>query len=169
MLTSLSAPLSRTNRRNSQTIQHFISMGKKNMDALLSNIMGEAIERPAEDSTPETTQQEKAPLPSKEKAKDIHLRHVGWQTSSLSVTLKKVRGKETLLCLCHWIGIEVQKSNKMESIRLTVQSKVHIIEHSLFFTYCPVTAKHVNLVVYPTITLHHNRFINLQPLWFCLL
>lgn len=65
-------------------------MGKKNMDALLSNIMGEAIERPAEDSAPETTQQEKAPLPSKEKAKDVPSRHFTFICSTELVN--KVQG-----------------------------------------------------------------------------
>lgn len=42
-------------------------MSKKNMDALLSNIMGEAIERPTDITVAETTQPDKAPLSSKEK------------------------------------------------------------------------------------------------------
>ena len=60
---------------NTQTIQHFITMSKKNMDALLSNIMGEAIERPTEITVAETTQPDKAPLSSKEKKKDVPSRH----------------------------------------------------------------------------------------------
>lgn len=48
-------------------------MSKKNMDALLSNIMGEAIERPTEITVAETTQPDKAPLSSKDKKKDVWL------------------------------------------------------------------------------------------------
>ena len=40
-------------------------MSKKNMDALLSNIMGEAIERPTDITVAETIQPDKAPLSSK--------------------------------------------------------------------------------------------------------
>ena len=43
-------------------------MSKKNMDALLSNIMGEAIERPTDITVT-------APLSSKEKKKDVPSRH----------------------------------------------------------------------------------------------
>ena len=45
------------------------------MDALLSNIMGEAIERPTDITVAETTQPDKAPLSSKEKKKDVPSRH----------------------------------------------------------------------------------------------
>ena len=45
------------------------------MDALLSNIMGEAIERPTDITVVETTQSDKAPLSSKEKKKDVPSRH----------------------------------------------------------------------------------------------
>ena len=48
-------------------------MSKKNMDALLSNIMGEAIERPTDITVAETTQPDTAPLSSKEK--DVPSRH----------------------------------------------------------------------------------------------
>ena len=48
-------------------------MSKKNMDALLSNIMGEAIERPTDITV--TTQPDTAPLSSKEKKKDVPSRH----------------------------------------------------------------------------------------------
>ena len=44
-------------------------MSKKNMDALSSNIMGEAIERPTDITVTETTQPDKASLSSKEKRK----------------------------------------------------------------------------------------------------
>lgn len=50
-------------------------MSKKNMDALLSNIMGEAIERPTDITVAETIQPDKAPLSSKEKKKDVPSRH----------------------------------------------------------------------------------------------
>ena len=52
-------------------------MSKKNMDALLSNIMGEAIERPTDTdiTVAETTQPDTAPLSSKEKKKDVPSRH----------------------------------------------------------------------------------------------
>ena len=45
------------------------------MDALLSNIMGEAIERPTDITVAETTQPDKAPLSSKDKKKDVPSRH----------------------------------------------------------------------------------------------
>ena len=50
-------------------------MGKKNMDALLSIIMGEALVRVTDVPTPAKTQQTEAPLPPKEKLQDEPSRH----------------------------------------------------------------------------------------------
>ena len=73
-------------------------MSKKNMDALLSNIMGEAIERPTDITVAETTQPDKAPLSSKEKKKDAPSRHFTFICSTeLAIRFKLLPVRKALL------------------------------------------------------------------------
>lgn len=62
---------------------------------------------------------------------DIHLWHVQRKTCTFSVTFKEVRDKETLFCLCQWIRVEIKESNEMESVRLPIHTKVHVIKYVL--------------------------------------